>query len=100
VTSKGLTIDQVGVPELRHFLYKAISTAQFTSPALEVPYHTKENAERLMGLYQALHHRIHSSTRPLKLLFYQLETESMLGWVRLFVIFEIHDFICIHALDH
>jgi len=82
VSSKGLTIDQVAVPELRHFLYKAISTAQFTSPALEVPYHTQENAERLMSRYKALHHRLHSPARPLKLLYYQLESEAMLGWVK------------------
>ncbi|XP_059475617.1 vacuolar fusion protein MON1 homolog A [Neocloeon triangulifer] len=92
VSSEGLMMDQVGVPEVRHFLYKAISTAQFTSPALEVPYHTSENAERLMSQYQALHHRLHSSSRPLKLLFYQLETDAMLGWItsgfELYVTFE------------
>lgn len=69
------------MPELRHFLYKSKSTAQFASPAVEPPYHTPEAAERLLAQYQALHHRLHNVARPLKLLFYQLETDAMLGWV-------------------
>ncbi|PSN48504.1 Vacuolar fusion protein MON1 A [Blattella germanica] len=75
------TASQVGVPDLRHFLYKCKSTAQFWSPALEPPYHITEESERLLGLYQALHHRLHAASRPLKLLHQQLDKETMLGWV-------------------
>lgn len=87
-----MTASQVGVPELRHFLYKCRSTAQFFRPALEAPYETPEEAIRLLGLYQTLHNRIHAASRPLKLLHQQLHTETMLGWVttgfELYVTFE------------
>nr|CAD7431674.1 unnamed protein product [Timema monikensis] len=83
---------QVGVPEMRHFLYKCKSTAQFWSPGLEPPYHTAEETERLLGLYQALHHRLHAASRPLKLLHQQLDKETLLAWVtsgfELYVTFE------------
>lgn len=86
------TASQVGVPEMRHFLYKCKSTAQFWSPALEPPYHIPEESERLLGLYQALHHRLHAASRPLKLLHQQLEKETLLGWIatgfELYVTFE------------
>jgi hypothetical protein len=36
---------------------------------------------RLMGLYQYLHHRIHSPARPLKILFHVGMKETVLGWV-------------------
>lgn len=82
VNRPSYTASQVGVPEMRHFLYKCKSTAQFWSPALEPPYHTMEESQRLLGLYQALHHHLHAASRPLKLLHQQLDKETMLGWVR------------------
>jgi hypothetical protein len=86
------TASQVGVPEMRHFLYKCKSTAQFWSPALEPPYHVTEESERLLALYQTLHHRLHAASRPLKLLHQQLDKETMLGWItsgfELYVAFE------------
>ncbi|KDR23174.1 protein SAND isoform X1 [Zootermopsis nevadensis] len=92
VNRASYTASQVGVPEMRHFLYKCRSTAQFWSPALEPPYHVTEESERLLGLYQALHHRLHAASRPLKLLHQQLEKETMLGWVtsgfELYITFE------------
>lgn len=72
---------KVGIPELRHFLYKSRSTAQFTRPEFEAPYLTKEEQHRLFGLYQYMHHRIHSSSRPLKILFHVGQYETLLGWV-------------------
>ncbi|GFG32545.1 hypothetical protein Cfor_09047 [Coptotermes formosanus] len=92
VNRAGYTASQVGVPEMRHFLYKCMSTAQFWSPALEPPYHVTEESERLLGLYQALHHRLHAASRPLKLLHQQLDKETLLGWItsgfELYVAFE------------
>lgn len=92
VNRASYTASQVGVPEMRHFLYKCKSTAQFWSPALEPPYHIMEESERLLGLYQALHHHLHAASRPLKLLHQQLDKETMLGWVtsgfELYVTFE------------
>ena len=77
------SIKKCGITDLRHFLYKSKSTAQYTSPELEAPYLTAEQQERLFGLYHFLHHRIHSSSRPLKILYHVGQYETLLGWVRL-----------------
>ncbi|KAH9504805.1 Vacuolar fusion protein MON1 A [Bulinus truncatus] len=75
------SIQQCCISDLRHFLYKSRSTAQYTSPELEAPYNTKEEKERLFGLYYYLHDRIHTSGRPLKILFHVGVYETLLGWV-------------------
>jgi hypothetical protein len=51
-----------------------------------------EESERLLGLYQTLHHRLHAASRPLKLLHQQLEKETMLGWVRKLCVSPKHAF--------
>lgn len=78
-----ITTADIGLPEMRHVLYKCRSTAQFWSPGLQPPYTTDEEIERLLGQYQCLHHRLHSLSRPLKLIFQQLDKETMLAWVTL-----------------
>lgn len=87
-----ITTADIGLPEMRHVLYKCKSTAQFWSPGFQPPYTTDEEIERLLGLYQCLHHRLHSPSRPLKLIFQQLDKETMLAWVasgfELYVTFE------------
>ena len=75
------SISQSGIPELRHFLYKSRSTAQFTSPRFEAPYTTSEDQQRVFRLYQYLHQRLHSNSRPLKILFHVGPNETLLGWV-------------------
>lgn len=75
------SITQVRIPELWHFVYKSRSTAQFTSPQIGHPYTTEAEKERLFAIYLYLHHRIHSSSRPLKILCYSTNTEMVLGWV-------------------
>lgn len=87
-----VTTADIGLPEMRHVLYKCKSTAQFWSPGFQPPYTTDDEIERLLGLYQCLHHRLHSPSRPLKLIFQQLDKETMLAWVasgfELYVTFE------------
>ncbi|XP_015591269.1 protein SAND [Cephus cinctus] len=87
-----VTTGEIGLPEMRHVLYKCRSTAQFWSPGFQSPYTTDEEVERLLGLYQCLHHRLHAPSRPLKLIFQQLDKETMLAWVtsgfELYVTFE------------
>ncbi|WAR25300.1 MON1A-like protein [Mya arenaria] len=74
-------ISKCGISDLRHFLYKNKSTAQYTSPELEAPYLSPGEQERLFGLYHYLHNRIHSSARPLKILYHVGQYEALLGWV-------------------
>lgn len=75
------SIKQCAISGLRHFLYKSRNSAQYTSPELEAPYLSQEEQERLFGLYQYLHHRIHSGCRPLKLLYHVGPHETLIGWI-------------------
>ncbi|XP_069040583.1 vacuolar fusion protein MON1 homolog B [Lepisosteus oculatus] len=82
------SVTQVGVSDLRHFMYKPFDVpdnhrqlTQFTSPELEAPYSTEEERRRLLDLYRYLHSRMHSCTRPLKLIYHVAERETLLAWV-------------------
>lgn len=72
----------IGIPEIRHFLYKSKSTSLFTSPTYEAPYVTRAQQDTLLSLYQYVHQRFHSPTRPSRLLFHIGKSEAILGWVR------------------
>ncbi|CAB0031964.1 unnamed protein product [Trichogramma brassicae] len=76
-----ITTAEIGLPEMRHVLYKCKSTAQFWSPGFQAPYNNEKEIQRLIGCYQCLHHRLHVPNRPLKLLFQQTDKETMLAWV-------------------
>ncbi|XP_008970487.1 vacuolar fusion protein MON1 homolog A isoform X3 [Pan paniscus] len=75
------SVAQVGIPDLRHFLYKSKSSGLFTSPEIEAPYTSEEEQERLLGLYQYLHSRAHNASRPLKTIYYTGPNENLLAWV-------------------
>lgn len=75
------SVSQVGIPYLRHFIYKSKSSGLFTSPEIDAPYITEEEKERLLGLYQYLHSRAHNSSRPLKNIYYTGSKENLLAWV-------------------
>ncbi|XP_075430263.1 vacuolar fusion protein MON1 homolog A isoform X2 [Ascaphus truei] len=74
-------VTQVGIPELRHFLYKSRSSGLFTSPAVETPYDTDRERRRLLSLYQYLHSRAHSTSRPLTTIYHTGPCENLLAWV-------------------
>ncbi|KAJ7998486.1 hypothetical protein DPEC_G00205430 [Dallia pectoralis] len=82
------SVSQVGVSNLRHFMYKPFDIpdqhkqlTQFTSPEMEAPYSTEKEKMRLLDLYRYMHGRIHSSSRPLKLIYHVAEKETLLAWV-------------------
>eukprot|EP00040_Diaphanoeca_grandis_P004486 m.29040 g.29040 ORF g.29040 m.29040 type:complete len:504 (-) comp16027_c1_seq1:169-1680(-) len=79
--NSGYRLDNIEVPDLRHFLYKAKSIAMFTSPILEAPYNLPGEELRLFRRYLFVHHRIHSEARPLKIYWHAGERETLLGWV-------------------
>ncbi|KAM9572536.1 vacuolar fusion protein MON1 homolog B isoform 2-T3 [Trichechus inunguis] len=82
------SVQAVGAPGLRHFLYKPLDIPdhhrqlpQFTSPELEAPYSREEEQHRLSDLYHCLHARLHSTSRPLRLIYHVAEKETLLAWV-------------------
>eukprot|EP00730_Choanoeca_flexa_P019067 TRINITY_DN9298_c0_g1_i2.p1 TRINITY_DN9298_c0_g1~~TRINITY_DN9298_c0_g1_i2.p1 ORF type:complete len:504 (+),score=118.96 TRINITY_DN9298_c0_g1_i2:91-1602(+) len=74
-------VSSIDIPQLRHFIYKNRSTAQFTTPSFEGPYVVEKHATRVMRNYQHVHHMMHVNARPLKILYYAQEDEITLGWI-------------------
>lgn len=75
------TTDSIELPELRHFLYKSRTSAQFTMPAYAVCYRDRGERERLNSVYLSLQNRFHSAVRPLKLCHLATSQEAVLGWL-------------------
>lgn len=79
-----------GFPELRHYLYKCKSTAQFYQSTISPPY-TKDQS-KLISIYKRAHQKLHYSVSPLKLIFERSSNEAVLAWdtkgFELYVIFE------------
>ncbi|XP_039429304.1 vacuolar fusion protein MON1 homolog A [Culex pipiens pallens] len=90
--NKGIKLQNIGIPEIRHFVYKSKSNAQLLCSELTVPYSSLDQFKRLEGMYFELHHRIHNSGRPVKLIYQMQEKEILLAWVtqayELFAAFE------------
>lgn len=81
MNSKGINLRTIGIPEIRHFLYKSKSNAQLLCSEITAPYNTPDEFNRLESLYYDIHHCIHSSNRPTKLIYQLRETEIILAWV-------------------
>ncbi|XP_061583340.1 vacuolar fusion protein MON1 homolog B [Cololabis saira] len=86
--AQSYSVSQVGVSDLRHFMYKPFDVpdsyrqlTQFTSPEMEAPYNSEGEKMRLLDLYRYMHSRIHSTSRPLKLIYHVAERETLLAWV-------------------
>lgn len=79
--SPSYSVEQVGILELRHFLYKSKSSGLYTSPEFPAVYQSDEEQERMMQLYQDLHSHLHHPTRPLRFFYRSTETENLLAWV-------------------
>ncbi|XP_026791343.1 vacuolar fusion protein MON1 homolog B [Pangasianodon hypophthalmus] len=86
--AQSYSVSQVGVSDLRHFMYKPFDVpdnhhqlTQFTSPEMEAPYDSEEEKMRLLDLYRDMHGRIHSASRPLKLIYRVAARETLLAWV-------------------
>lgn len=81
MNSKGINLRTIGIPEIRHFLYKSKSNAQLLCSEITAPYNTPDEFNRLESLYYDIHHFIHNSNRPTKLIYQLRETEIILAWV-------------------
>ncbi|KAM7354072.1 vacuolar fusion protein MON1 homolog [Cochliomyia hominivorax] len=87
-----LNAQNIGIPELRHFIYKPKSTAQVLCSELVPPYTKLNEFERLEGIYCELLERVHHAARPLKLIFEAKSSEVILAWstatYELYAVFE------------
>ncbi|KAH0586154.1 hypothetical protein H2248_007419 [Termitomyces sp. 'cryptogamus'] len=78
------SVGDLGIPGLRHFIYKSRSQVQITTPTFEDPYGYLEDRRRLITLYQILHDAIHAKSGQegtLKLQYIRTEKESVMGWI-------------------
>ncbi|XP_073820743.1 vacuolar fusion protein MON1 homolog [Musca autumnalis] len=92
-TSRGKQqLNSIGIPELRHFVYKPKSAAQILCSEIIAPYTNLRDFERLESIYCDLLERIRSSKRPLKLILETRSNEVALAWsteyYELFVVFD------------
>lgn len=89
---KCISLATIGIPEIRHFLYKSKSNAQLLCSEIAPPYNTIVGYRRLEDLYYNIHHRIHNASRPLKLIYEMKENEIVLAWItsgyELYAVFE------------
>lgn len=97
------SVSELGIPGLRHFVYKSRAQVQNTAPTFEDPYDDTQERRRYTGLclvllvlisiplrrlltlYQILHDGIHAKSGQdgqLKLQYIRTEKESVMGWVR------------------
>lgn len=77
-------ISVLGIPGLRHFVYKSRAHVQITHPEWSEEYEDSENQRRLITLYQMLHDAIHGKSGQkeiLKLQYIRTEHESVMGWI-------------------
>ncbi|KAI0712079.1 trafficking protein Mon1-domain-containing protein [Earliella scabrosa] len=78
------SVSNLGVPGLRHFVYKSRSHVQVTMPTFEDPYDKPNEKRRLLTLYQTLFDAIHAKSgqeRTLKLQYIRTSQESVMGWI-------------------
>ncbi|KDQ62528.1 hypothetical protein JAAARDRAFT_189835 [Jaapia argillacea MUCL 33604] len=78
------SVSELGIPGLRHFIYKSRPHVQITVPLFEDPYDSTNDKQRLVTLYQTMHDAIHSKSGQegtLKLQYIRTEKESVMGWI-------------------
>ncbi|KAI0699310.1 trafficking protein Mon1-domain-containing protein [Cerioporus squamosus] len=78
------SISNLGIPGLRHFMYKSRSHVQVTMPTFEDPYDTPNEKRRLITLYQTIFDSIHAKSgqeRTLKLQYLRTSQECVMGWI-------------------
>lgn len=58
-------VSAIGVPELRHFIYKNRMSAQWHAPNFTSPFSTSDEQSKLIQLYESVHAAIHTPRCPL-----------------------------------
>ncbi|XP_037091391.1 LOW QUALITY PROTEIN: vacuolar fusion protein MON1 homolog A-like [Pollicipes pollicipes] len=94
IASGDYSVQETGVLDMRHFMYKCKSTAQSTCPAPSAVYASAAGRRRLYALYHIVHGRIHAARGPLKTYYFAGSREVVVGWVspgfELYAVFEPH----------
>ncbi|KAG9315754.1 trafficking protein Mon1-domain-containing protein [Chiua virens] len=78
------TVSQLGIPGLRHFVYKSRPHVQVTFPVFEDPYEEIEERRRIITLYGIIYDAIHAKSGqsgPLKLQYIRTKREIVMGWI-------------------
>lgn len=78
---KQICLKTIGLPDIRHFLYKSKSNTQLLASNIVAPYNTPAQFQRLLSMYYEVHHRVHDPSRPLKLILEMHENETVLAWI-------------------
>ena len=77
-----LRLDQIGVVELKHFLYKDNKIFQYFVSDCALPHSSSsEQQQRIFDIYQKLYHKLHNKTNSLKIIYMQQKYETILGWM-------------------
>jgi len=70
----------IGISDIKHFLYKSKTTAQFTGSEYLTPYKDETSQERLQNIYMFLQGQLHASSRTAKLIYYTGKYENVFSW--------------------
>ena len=74
----------IGIPDIKHFLYKSKTTAQFTGSEYLTPYKDEVSQDRLQNIYLFLQGQLHAASRTAKLIYYTGKYENVFSWVRIY----------------
>ena len=76
-----LRLDQIGVSELKHFLFKDNKVFQYFVSDYALPYaNSIDEQQRIFDMYQKLYHKLHNKTNSLRIIYMQKKYETILGW--------------------
>jgi len=70
----------IDLPELRYFLYKSKTSAQYTAPVPAACYHAQVEMKRLFSIFLSIQNRFQIATRPVKLCYRATAHEIVLAW--------------------
>ncbi|TPX50273.1 hypothetical protein SeLEV6574_g01012 [Synchytrium endobioticum] len=73
------SLNEVGVPIIRHFIFKSRALVQYTQPAPSPPYTNKQDWKRLLLLYQHAHSKLYKRPHASKVVFNVGAAESVLA---------------------
>lgn len=77
-----LRLEQIGVPELKHFVFKDNKIFQYFVSDYALPYaNNAHQQQRIFDIYQKLYHKLHNPTNTLRIIYIQQKYETVLGWM-------------------